>query len=216
MGEIMKNAKKEFGKKAGKALGNAVFGMYAEDKRIGVRYEQGSAKKPRKGRSTSKQVEDEQRESLPTMTADAIRAQAEERRKDRAIEIAAEERRANKRIKDESDVLSLEFDPEDPKQIVRQLSKLSSVVELTLKNEDDDDDGLGAAAESQFATGLAILKSIKPNHAMIAHFEGKKVQWKKDHRKKWWSEYGIGLVVGLFFMMFSVLFLLYMAFFHEG
>lgn len=213
MGEIMKNAKKEFGKKAGKALGNAVFGTYAEDKRIGVRYEQGSAKKPRKGRSASKQVEDEQRGSLLTISADAIRAQAEERRKDRAIEIAAEERRANKRIKDESDVLSLVFDPEDPKQIVRLLSKLSSVVELTLKNEDDDDDGLGAAAESQFATGLAMLKSIKPNHAMIAHFEGKKVQWKKDHRKKWWSDYGIGLVVGIFFLMFSVLFPLYMAFF---
>lgn len=191
MGEMWKSAKKEFGKKAGKALGNAIFGVYGEDKRIGVRYEQGSAK--RKGNSPQKEAITSSSKSHPIEKATNTSLKSAEDRAEKSARVHIQ--------KMEAEVMAIEFDPSDPKQIVKQLTKLASIVELAMKNDDSDDDGIGIAAETHFATGLATLKSVSPKNSMIAHFDNMQAKWKSDRKKIKKAErsslmLGLGLIFG--------------------
>lgn len=202
MGEILKNAKAEFGKKAGKALGNALFGEYGEDKRVGVRFVDGSGKGSRSRKSRKTRSEDtdlarikaEQKLLETKLNAENERLEDERYERSQAAAAAALSKKAAK-------LSSIEFDPDDPKQIVSQMNKIAIIAEMALKNNDDDDDGIAAAAISLYSTGLSMLKDVRPKSAMIPRFEQQLKSWSKFDRNKGWAKVwdAILLILGLCF-----------------
>lgn len=201
----MKNAKKEFGKKAGKALGNAVFGVYGEDKRIGVRYEQGSAR--RSGSSTRPASQS----SSGRRTAAVAKAEKEKRSME--LRAAAKEGKAARITSKEKNVQSIDFEYGNAKQIVSQLTKLESIAVMAYRNDDRDDDGIGAAAISKYRTGLSMLKASNPKDKMIPHFESQLERLKSAQKKSGFATLWEDKLSYIAFFVIALLVLLVMGYF---
>lgn len=181
----MKNAKAEFGKKMGKALGNALFGEYGEDKRIGIRYSEGSTSRKRaiSSRQNMHNTDDVARIMAEQKLLE-MRIKAEKERLEEEHEVKREEAVSRQLAQKASALSNIEFDEANPKQIVLQMNKIATITEMALNNNDEDDDHIGIAAISMYRTGLSILRVANPNHSMIPHFEEQLKLWSQHEKKK--------------------------------
>jgi len=93
----------------------------------------------------------------------------EERAEEREAQREAVERKKNSKLFE--DVLKVEFNPTDKDMIIKNLTTLSSYVNLWSKDEDFEK--FHAAALSKFDLGLTLLKTIDPDNPMISYFSKK-------------------------------------------
>ncbi|MDL2241085.1 hypothetical protein LJC69_05615 [Bacteroidales bacterium OttesenSCG-928-K22] len=152
---FFKTAFNEFGKKTGKALGNKMYGAYADDRRVGVN------RGKLKGESDGLRIttEDNKRN---------IRSENDEIGYDQ-----------NQKLLEE--ILSIELNPNNKNSLIKSLTTLSAYVELGM-NENSSDEYF-KIAKSKFDIGIAMLQSVEPNNSMATYFLQKKNEWRKKKVK---------------------------------
>lgn len=177
---FLDNLGNELGTKTGKAIGNKVFGKYADDVRVGYadRGEGGGSKGKiatfldNEHESEMKQLEMQQEQQA--MIQQQLNEQAA-KEMDQAQQLYNE-------IKD------IEFDVKDLQKNINVLTKLVSLMESNFVDFDDNGTGLASKvytiASSKFDMGVAFLKSMDPNNPMIAYFEQKKESIQQSHLAK--------------------------------
>lgn len=147
----------EFGKKTGKALGNKLYGAYADDRRVGVN------RGKLKGES------------------DGLKITTSEKQQSIRQTNIKEVEKQNQKLFDK--ILKIELNPNSKDSLIKSLTTLSTYVELGMKEGLSDE--CFVLAKSKFNDGAAMLQAIAPNHSMTKHFLQKKSQWKKEKNKKW-------------------------------
>jgi len=176
-----KNMTNEFGKKTGKAIGNKLYGANADDKRIGIN----------RGRSDDSGVNVQ----VELKKAEIEKTQFQANLKRETIEFEK-----NQKLLD--DVLNIEFDPTNKDGIIKNLTTLSSYIDLWAKNcnytEHQD------AAISKYDSGLVLLNAIDPSNPMNIYFHQKKTERIKKEKNN-----NIGMWI---FMGIILTFLIIMAF----
>jgi len=165
------NLTKEFGKKTGKAIGNRLYGAYADDRRVGIN--RGKLKGESDGLKISKSI---------------IQEQAKEEEKVRIYEERV--RDSNKKDGMLGDVINIKLDPSNPKTLVESLAKLSSYVDLHISTATPDD--YCKAAKSKFEMGVAMLQAVNPENPMIFYYLKKQKEWKN---KRLLIHLGIGVFI---------------------
>lgn len=170
---FLSNMADEAGKKTGKAIGNKLFGRYADDFRIGV----GDLDD---GTSSAK------------AEVKKVKAEAKEKRKEIKLKEQLNTKKdLRKRI---NEVQSMAFDTQDVKANFNVMMQLSSIIE----SYDDDDidmwdddknslrESLFKAAHSKLNMGISLCKAIDPSDPSIGIFENviKKLQEKEEEEKK--------------------------------
>lgn len=136
----------EAGKKTGKAIGNALFGSYADDQRISIRGGVDNS-------DTSTQLE------LHKQTLE--------------LEAELKEKERNQKMLDE--LLLLEFDGECISNNIKILTRLSSMIDVWMKDEDMQ--SFYEVARSKFDTGLMISQAIDANNSMVIIMSKKQDEW---------------------------------------
>ena len=164
---FFKTAVNEFGKKTGKALGNKLYGAYADDKRVGVN--RGKLKKESDG-------------------VKIVTSESQNRTVRAARESASDKIERGKNQKQLATVLNIELDPTNKNALIKSLTTLLVYADLWAKESSPDEHLI--AAKSKFDAGVALLKTIAPNHSMTNYFFQKQTELKKKKRKG-----SIGIVV---------------------
>jgi len=157
---FFKTAINEFGKKTGKALGNKMYGAYADDKRVGVN------RGKLKGKSDGLKITTSENQRSATAAAQDHSGEMEYRKNQKLLK----------------EVLSIELEPNNKNALIKSLTALSVYVELSAKDNNSDEHSV--AAKSKFDTGVAMLQALDPNNPMTHHFLQKKNKWKKAKWKK--------------------------------
>ena len=134
MGIFMTNLKREIGKKSGKAIGNALYGKHADDLRMTKRVSWNNE------RHTS---------SASNANQSVIDYESIEKAKRKTLEHEHELSMLNS-------IIQIEFDVKDKYAIVKELTFLSSCIDLWLKTPNKN----LRAAKSKFETGLALLNAV--------------------------------------------------------
>ena len=196
---FLSNLADEAGKKTGKAIGNKLFGRYADDLRIGV----GDLDD---GASSAK------------AEAKKVKAEGKEKRKELKLQ---EQLNTKKSLQNKIDeIQSMVFDTQSVKANINAMMQLSSIIE----SFDDDDidiwdedkntlrEQLFKSAQSKFNMGINLCKAIDPTDPSIIIFENvirKKQQEeelkKKEEKKN--DKLGIWLFVGsiAFFILLGII-----------
>ena len=164
---FFKAFKNEFGKKTGKALGNKMYGAYADDKRVGVN------RGKLKGESDGVKI---------------VTSESQNRTVRTARESASDKAEREKNQKQLAAVLNIELNPTNKNALIKSLTTLSTYVDVGAKENSTDEHFI--AAKSKFDTGVAMLKAIDPNNPMSHYFLQKKTEWKKKKKNE-----NIGIVV---------------------
>lgn len=141
----------EAGSKTGKAIGNAIFGKKGADQTINLQggFDGGS----NRGTDISNQLE---------LQKQNIEMQAEIRENER-----------NQKILD--DIMLLEFDAENVANNVKILTKLSSMIDIWIKDEDMI--SFYEVAITKFDMGLLVSQTIDPQNPFVALMAKKKDEW---------------------------------------
>ena len=163
---FFKTFKNEFGKKTGKALGNKLYGAYADDKRVGIN------RGKLKGESDGLKITSEIRQSEIALERERTKYEREQVEHEK---------------KQLADVLSIELNPNDKSALIKALTKLSVLVDVGAKENSTDECFI--AAKSKFDMGIAMLQSIDPQNYMAIYFLQKKTELdnkKKKERKEMW------------------------------
>ena len=176
---FFKTAINEFGKKTGKALGNRMYGAYADDKRVGVN--RGTLK----GKSDGLKIVTSEREEATTARTRGYSTETESKKNQKLLK----------------EVLNIELEPSNKNSLIKSLTALSVYVEMAVKESNTDE--YFVAAKSKFDTGVAMLQALDPNNKMTQHFIQKKREWRKE---KWKRTVGIlvlivvclGILIGVF------------------
>ena len=142
----------EAGKKTGKAIGNALFGDKAADLTI-----QGAGN----GANVNNSNDIEEK----------LRLQKQN------IELEAQIREKEKNQKMLDDLLLLEFDGESIANNIKIMTKLSSMIDLWIK--DKNLLSFYEVAITKFDTGLLICQTIDANNTMVAVMTSKKENWNR-------------------------------------
>lgn len=181
---FFKNMKDELGTKTGKAIGNKLYGRFADDYKIGVN-ENNSAK------SQLKLLREQEKIDLRRHERE-MDARNQENMKDNITNfsnlldnIKSEEK------SEEEQVMSIEFDPNDINGIIKSLGNLSAYAEMwndTSNANDkkkkswdmrsDSDTRNMKITMAKFDMGLMLLKTNDNNNPMIGYFEEKRKGWK--------------------------------------
>lgn len=159
----------ELGKKTGKAIGNKVFGSYADDVRVGYGDREGGGDKP-KGK-------------IATMLDNSHEEQMQYRQMEQEIKL--KELDQDQQLFDE--INRIEFDTANIQNNVNIMSKLVSIMESSYTSEMDIESQRGKLydiASSKLDVGIAILRSIDPNNSMATFFEQKKNNIIKSHKAR--------------------------------
>jgi hypothetical protein len=204
---FFKSFKTEFGKKTGKALGNKMYGAYADDKRIGVN------RGKLKGESDGVKITSEIRQSEVALEREQTkyereqlkyeREQAEYERKQ--AEYEREQVEYEKEQKQLADVLSIKLNPKNKAALIESLTNLSVFVDKGMRENSADEYLI--AAKSKFDTGVAMLQAVDPSNPMAYFFLQKKTEWEKAKKKRkteLWILVGvcIALFIGLFIYLY--------------
>lgn len=136
------NMMDEAGTKTGKAIGNKLFGRYADDVRIGYGETGNDAKAQVEAESEARRLEMEQQHSHEAKVA--IKEQVRE-------------------------VQSAMFDSQNVDANINLLMQLSSLIE-SIDDDDWSQAELLRAAKSKFKTGLDLCKVISPSHPAVVMF----------------------------------------------
>lgn len=140
------------GEKTGKAIGNKLFGEYAEDTRIGVR---GIDTRNNRGG-------DDDISTKLQLQKQTIELEADIREKERSQKML-------------DDLLLLEFDGEQIATNIKILTKLSSMIDVWIK--DKRMTSIYDVAMSKFDTGLLISQTIDAENSMVLIMAKKKEEW---------------------------------------
>jgi len=165
----------EFGKKTGKALGNKLYGAYADDERVGVN------RGKLKGESDGVKIASEIRQSeikIEKERAKLEREQVEYERKQ--AEYEREQVENEKQRESFAEILNIELDQNNKEGLIKALTTLSVHIDLWKKTNNSDEHLI--AAKSKFETGIALLQTTAPNNPMISYFQQKKTEWKKEKK----------------------------------
>jgi len=158
---FFKTAINEFGKKTGKALGNKLYGAYADDKRVGI------------NRGKLKEESDGLKVVLKQQQAEAQNARFQADLKRETIEYEK-----NLRLFD--DILNIEFEPANKDGIIKHLTTLSAYIDLW--SRDTDLAEYHEVASSKYDVGVALLNAIDPDNPMNVYFQQRKIE--RDKKKK--------------------------------
>jgi len=204
---FFKAFKNEFGKKTGKALGNKMYGAYADDKRVGVN------RGKLKGESDGVKFTSEIRHSEIALEKERTRHEREQDKFDREqlkydrkqAEYEREQLEYEREQQQLADVLSIELNSYDKSALIESLTKLSVFVDVGVKENSTDEYFI--AAKSKFDTGVAMLQAIDPSNPMVYFFLQKKTEWekaKKKQKKELWVLVGVCIVlfIGLFIYLY--------------
>ena len=183
------NMMEEAGKKTGKAIGNKLFGQYADDYRIRVA-DGGSTESDSKSLKAVAKIE------------------AKTKKEEREAEMEMHEK--EKEAEFMKELRELSFNASDIDYNINVLSQLVSLMESANSEDDETKESIIALATSKFDTGLAICRAINPNNPMVAYFtqkkqeifaskEKKKAEKKKSERKNWII--GLALILGSLLLM---------------
>lgn len=142
----------EKGDAVGKAIGNKLFGEYAEDTRIGVR---GIDTRNNRGG-------DDDISTKLQLQKQTIELEADIREKERSQKML-------------DDLLLLEFDGEQIATNIKILTKLSSMIDVWIK--DKRMTSIYDVAMSKFDTGLLISQTIDAENSMVLIMAKKKEEW---------------------------------------
>ena len=153
MGNFWDNATKEFGKKTGKAIGNKLYGKHADDIRKRVAVSVNNN----------------------SVTPQSIDYDAIERAKQTTLECEYHLNLLNT-------ILNIDFKAKDVEGIIKNLTFLTSSIDLWLKQSDKKKSM--RAAISQFNTGLAMLRAVNAEHPMLPYFISKEQEWQAFASKK--------------------------------
>lgn len=140
------------GEKTGKAVTNAIFGKYADDQRIGIRGMEISNNQSRN---------------------DDISTKLELQKQSIELEADLREKERNQKMLD--DLLLLEFDGEQLAPNIKILTKLSSMIDIWIK--DRNMTTIYDVAMSKFDTGLLISQAIDESNSMVQIMAKKKEEW---------------------------------------
>lgn len=140
------------GEKTGKAVTNAIFGKYADDQRIGIRGMETSNNQSRN---------------------DDISTKLELQKQSIELEADLREKERNQKMLD--DLLLLEFDGEQLAPNIKILTKLSSMIDIWIK--DKNMTTIYDVAMSKFDTGLLISQAIDESNSMVQIMAKKKEEW---------------------------------------
>ena len=154
----------EFGKKTGKALGNKLYGAYADDRRVGVN--RGALKGESDGLKISVNNQNRQAE-----------IEREKNKRQDEIEQNREIRQAEQQGKFD-DILNITLDPTNKDELLRSLTTLSIYADMWAKESNPEEHLV--AAKSKFDTGVALLQAIDPQNPMVNFF----LQKQKDLKAK--------------------------------
>ena len=171
---FLENMANEAGKKTGKAIGNKLFGKYADDIRIGV-----SSTDDDGGNSARTEVK-------------KVKAEGKERRKELKLQ---EKFNTKNNIRQQiNEIQSLTFDTESVKGNINVMMQLASIIESTdtvLDSSWDEDQNdlqeqLQESALSKFNMGIELCKAIDPTDPSIVMFENiiKKRKQKEEEEKQ--------------------------------
>ncbi|MBQ3580789.1 MAG: hypothetical protein II975_07370 [Bacteroidales bacterium] len=172
---FLNNMMEEAGKKTGKAIGNKLFGQYADDYRIRVA-DGGSTESDSKSLKAVAKIE------------------AKTKKEEREAELEMHEK--EKEAEFMKELRELSFNASDIDYNINVLSQLVSLMESANSEDDKTKESIIALATSKFDTGLAICRAINPNNPMVAYFtqkkqeifaskEKKKAEKKKSERRIW-------------------------------
>lgn len=174
---FIKAFKTEFGKKTGKALGNRMYGAYADDKRVGVN------RGKLKGESDGLKITSEIRQSEIKLEKERTKLEREQIDYERKqAELEREQIEYEREQKQLADVLSIELNPCNKNNLIEALTKLSVFVDVGAKENSTDE--CFVAAKSKFNTGVAMLQAVDPSNPMVYYFIQKKTEWEKEKKKK--------------------------------
>ena len=140
------------GEKTGKAVTNAIFGKYADDQRIGIRGMETSNNQSRN---------------------DDISTKLELQKQSIELEADLREKERNQKMLD--DLLLLEFDGEQLAPNIKILTKLSSMIDIWIK--DKNMTTIYDVAMSKFDTGLLISQAIDESNSMVQIMAKKREGW---------------------------------------
>ena len=171
---FLSNVADEAGKKTGKAIGNKLFGRYADDVRIGYgEIDDGNA-------SAKAEVK-------------IAKIEAKERKKELKLK---EKFKVKDNLRQQiAEIQSITFDTQSVKANINVLMQLSSIIESTDEDDidsswDEDENTLQKklldSAESKLKMGINLCKAIDPTDPTIAMFENviKKKQEVAEEKKK--------------------------------
>lgn len=171
---FLSNMADEAGKKTGKAIGNKLFGRYADDIRVGYGEIGDSG-------------------AVAKAEAKKVKTEAKERRKELKLK---EQFNVKKNLRQQiAEIQSIAFDTQSVKANINALMQLSSIIESTDEDDinsswDDDENTLQKklldSAQSKLNLGINLCKSIDPTDPSIAIFENiiKEKQRKEEEKKK--------------------------------
>lgn len=198
---FLSNLADEAGKKTGKAIGNKLFGRYADDLRIGVGDLDNGA-------------------SFAKAEVKKVKAEAKEKRKELKLQ---EQLNTKKSLQNKIDeIQSMVFDTQSVKANINAMMQLSSIIEsyddeIDIWDEDKNTlrEQLFKSAQSKFNMGINLCKAIDPTDPSIVMFEDiirkkqEKVEEKKNEEKKnnkLFAWIGIGSLI-LFALMIILLYI---------
>lgn len=187
-------------KKTGKAIGNKLFGRYADDIRVGYGEIGDSG-------------------AVAKAEAKKVKTEAKERRKE--LKLKEQFNVKNDLRQQIAEIQSIEFDTQSVKANINALMQLSSIIESTDEDDigsswDDDENSLQKklldSAQSKLNLGINLCKSIDPADPTISMFENiikeksRREEEKKIEEKKA-DKLGIWLFVGsiAFFILLAIL-----------
>lgn len=197
---FLSNLADEAGKKTGKAIGNKLFGRYADDLRIGV----GDLDD---GASSAK------------AEAKKVKAEGKEKRKELKLQ---EQLNTKKDLRKQiNEVQSMVFDTQNVKANINVMMQLASIIDSAGEDYANDiwDESecnlqkqLLDTAQSKFNMGINLCKAIDPTDPSIIIFEDvirkrqqKEEEIKKEDKKD--LKLGIWLIVGsiAFFILLAII-----------
>lgn len=198
---FLSNMADEAGKKTGKAIGNKLFGRYADDVRIGYGEigDNGAASAKAEVKKT--------------------KIEAKERRKDLKLQ---EKFNVKNNLRQQiNEIQSIAFDTQNVKANINALMQLSSIIESINEDElgsswDEEENTLQQklldSAQSKLMMGINLCKAIDPTDSTIAMFENMinerqqvKEEKKREEKKKDKLVIWIGIGSFILFILFAII-----------
>lgn len=172
---FLSNLADEAGKKTGKAIGNKLFGRYADDIRIGY----GEI--------------DNNRDSSANTEVKKVKVEAKEKRKEIKLQ---EQFKLKDNLRHQiNEIQSMVFDTQSVKANINAMMRLSSIIESanasgTDTSWDEEKNTLQKqlleSAQSKFNMGVDLCRAIDPSDPSIVMFENikRRKQQKEEEKKK--------------------------------
>jgi len=197
---FFRTALNEFGKKTGKALGNKLYGAYADDRRVGVN--RGKLKGQSDGLKITSSHNQQISAAAPIAQPAVMPTETAAKVSDNVSATQVSENKSEKNQELFDTILNIELQPNNKDELIKSLTQLSVYLELQAKDNSDDDHFV--VAKSKYDTALALLQVTDPNNPMTNYFLQKKTDWKKAKKK---NNLEILIIVAVCVLLFAGIFI---------